>query len=143
MIPVDYVYGEDMRSGTIQMVNVRGNKRLNVLNVPIGRQLAVSNIFLGAEGNHISSNPPIFTALKLNQRVDYSSDFHIFKMEWTKDGFKFYVDGEMAGELEAPYGGMWKLSNFKPGNNSDTTQNYWASGTKMAPFDQPVYLSNI
>lgn len=145
LLPVDGFYGEDIRSGSIQIVNVRGNKHLNVFNVPIGRQLAVSNIYWGSLGNDMLN--PSFSTMKWNQKVDFSSNFHIFKMDWTEDGFKFYVDGEMIDELKAPKSGLWRLGNLHTSmiNGASSIRNHWASGSKMAPFDKPVsiYFQNL
>jgi len=61
-------------------------------------------------------------------------DFHIYKMIWTPNGFTFYVDGKQVDQRNPPSGGFWQLGRFS-GNN-----NIWKSGSKMAPFDKPVFI---
>ena len=67
----------------------------------------------------------------MNSNPDFSSDFHIYKMNWNANGMTFYVDGQQIGQVNPPSGGFWQLGGFS-GNN------IWASGSKMAPFDKPV-----
>jgi len=57
-------------------------------------------------------------------------------MYWTSNGFKFYIDGQAIGNVTAPTGGFWQLVGFNG-------TNIWASGSKMAPFDKPVYTPYI
>ncbi len=60
-------------------------------------------------------------------------DFHVYKMDWNSNGITFYVDGQQTGSVTPSDGGFWKLVGFS-GNN------IWSSGSKMAPFDQPVSI---
>ena len=68
---------------------------------------------------------------RVNTSQDFSASFHIYQMYWTLNGFEFYVDGQQIGKVTPPNGGFWQLGAFS-GNN------IWASGSKMAPFDQSV-----
>lgn len=68
---------------------------------------------------------------RINQQVDFSADFHVYRLEWLLDGLQFYIDDELIGEVYPPAGGFWELGGFRG-------QPIWASGTKMAPFDQRV-----
>ena len=48
---------------------------------------------------------------------------------------RFFVDGELIGEIKPPAGGFWEKGDFA---NNPGGPNIWASGSNMAPFDQPV-----
>lgn len=74
------------------------------------------------------------TIYKLNEGVDFSTDFHVFSTEWSSEGFKFFVDSKLVGQLQAPEGGLWKNAV----GDATKQNNPWISGSRMAPFDQPV-----
>ena len=65
---------------------------------------------------------------------DFSSDFHLFGVEWLPTGFKFYVDNELIGYMSPPPGGFWEMGGFEGENIWNLTGN----GTRIAPFDHPV-----
>jgi len=74
------------------------------------------------------------TIYKLNEGVDFSTDFHVFSTQWSPEGFKFFVDSKLVGQLQAPEGGLWKYAV----GDATKQNNPWISGSRMAPFDQPV-----
>ena len=76
----------------------------------------------------------LFTKKRVNQSSDYASDFHLYRIEWLRDRFEFYIDDQLNREIIPPKSGFWELGKFK---NKST--NPWTSGTRMAPFDAPVY----
>ena len=51
------------------------------------------------------------------------------------DSIKFSVDGSEVGNVEPPPGGFKSTSPFTHLSNIP-----WAAGSKMAPFDQEVYI---
>lgn len=63
---------------------------------------------------------------------DFHADFHTWRLDWTQDNIKIYVDNQLILDVEAD-GGFWAKGGFS-GNN------LWASGSKMAPFDQDFFL---
>lgn len=63
-----------------------------------------------------------------NNPAGYHSAFHKYEMIWDENGIKFLVGYVPAGE------GFWKRGGFQG-------QNIYASGTKMAPFDEEVRIS--
>ena len=76
-----------------------------------------------------------FNFFRVNQTVDYSADFHVYRLEWLLDGIKFYIDDELIGQVHPPNpGGFWKLGKFQGNDNP------WVNGTIMSPFDQKVNL---
>lgn len=66
----------------------------------------------------------------MNNVNDYTASFHIYRLEWTSGGIKFFVDDEMIGQVTPPAGGFWQMGGF-------TGPNIW-SNSSMAPFDKPV-----
>ena len=72
-----------------------------------------------------------FIPLRSLSSGSFSSDFHIFSVEWFPTGITFKVDGQVTGSVSPQTGGFWQLSGL-------TGSNPWASGTKMAPFDKNV-----
>jgi len=66
---------------------------------------------------------------------DFSDDFHVYAVEWTKNHLKFTVNGNEVGTVTPPNGGFWQMGGFQ-GNN------IWANGAKTAPFDKPVKMSH-
>jgi len=73
-----------------------------------------SNLFWGSSSSNAMDSFNI-DALKYNRTNDFSSDFHIYRLDWFPDYIKFYVDDELTGQVKkAP------------------------SAVTMAPFDQPV-----
>lgn len=57
---------------------------------------------------------------------DFSTDYHVYAVEWDKDQFRFYVDGKAYGKVDGQKDG--KPNWFTPGH------------PYPAPFDQKFYL---
>jgi len=116
-------------SGEIDLLETRGNANYTCGKKPYGRQRAAPTIHFGPDrtGKVQASWP------KTNASNDYSSGFHKYVVEWNEDGFRFYYDDFMVGQIQPPDGGFWEYGKFS-GNN------LWANGTKMAPFDEEFYL---
>nr|CAH0106512.1 unnamed protein product [Daphnia galeata] len=131
MLPTDSVYGDWPRSGEIDIVEIKGNADFSCNGNPIGRQLAGCTLHWGPDPSQ--NRYPLTHWEKIIQDPDFSSDFHIFRVEWLPDGFQFFIDDEMIGQVYPPPGGFSELGGF-------SDQNLWNSGTKMAPFDQPFYF---
>lgn len=68
---------------------------------------------------------------RVTEIPDFSSDFHTYRVDWLPNGFHFYIDKELIGEMFPPAGGFWELGGFDG-------ENLWSSGTILAPFDQRV-----
>ncbi|GFO29998.1 hypothetical protein PoB_005650300 [Plakobranchus ocellatus] len=62
----------------------------------------------------------------------WHSQFHIYKVEWTPDHIATYVDSHRIMYLEAGTS-MYDRGKF-------SGPNIWASGSKIAPFDQEFYF---
>jgi len=63
-------------------------------------------------------------------------------MEWTPEGFKFFVDGKITDdELKVPEEGLWKLVAGRDKDKGKEQGHPWRTGSKIAPFDQPVTIA--
>ena len=84
---------------------------------------------------NISKNAAIF--YRFLEESDFSTDFHVYGLQWLPDGMRFFVDGVEIGQVNPPPGGFWELGRFDedPGGH-----NIWANGTTMTPFDRRVCL---
>ena len=157
MLPTDSVYGQWPASGEIDIVEVRSNLDFSCGGAPLGWQLAGQTMHWGPSTNqnafqlthwekYVNTSESIFfkwqnkiynygkLCCRINRQVDFSADFHVYRVEWLLDGLQFYIDDELIGEVYPPAGGFWELGGFRG-------QPIWSSGTKMAPFDQRVLLS--
>lgn len=136
LLPTSEVYGGWPRSGEIDMVEIRGNNNLRSANGKIiGNSMVASTNHWGTDYAH--NQWPLTHYEKILAQGDFSSDFHTFGLERRPDVMRFFVDGNLVGEIRPPAGGFWELGNFasNPGG-----PNIWASGSNMAPFDQPFHF---
>ncbi|XP_046456406.1 beta-1,3-glucan-binding protein-like [Daphnia pulex] len=135
MKPTDNVYGNWPRSGEIDIVEMKGNANFSCDGNPIGRQLAGSTLHWGPDPSQDRWRLSHWE--KLIEEPDFSSDFHVYRVDWLPNGFHFYMDKELIGELFPPPGGFWELGGFEG-------ENLWISGTNLAPFDQRFhFLLNV
>ncbi len=131
LMPQDSKYGGWPRSGEIDMCESRGNEDLNCNGVAQGRQLAGSTLHWGPDPG---SNGFMKTSWwTVNEENDFSSDFHLYRLEWNEDGISSFMDDNYIGGVYPPEGGFWEFGDF----NGD---NPWKDGTKMAPFDSDFYF---
>ncbi|KAK4010861.1 hypothetical protein OUZ56_019989 [Daphnia magna] len=128
MSPTDSVYGSNPRSGEIDITEVRSNVNLSCGSKSYGRQLCGTSLHWGPDSHH--------NGHRVQRNPDFSSDFHIFAMEWLPIGFNFYVDDDLIGHVSPPEGGFWKMGGFEGQNIWNITGN----GTRIAPFDHPFHF---
>ncbi|XP_047476427.1 beta-1,3-glucan-binding protein-like [Penaeus chinensis] len=64
----------------------------------------------------------------------FADDFHVWRLDWTKDNMEFYVDDVLQLTID-PGNSFWDFAGMGP-----SFDNPWAAGDKMAPFDQKFYL---
>ncbi|KAK3767430.1 hypothetical protein RRG08_032105 [Elysia crispata] len=108
------------RAGEIDLMESRGNRG----SWDVG--MVRSAIHWGISGGDRK------TVAGRKQGKNWHSQFHIYKMVWTPDYIATYVDSEQIMYLEAGTS-MYERGHFRGSN-------IWASGDKMAPFDQEFYL---
>lgn len=123
-LPTQRKYGDWPRSGEIDLLEARGNIKYGNEG-QIGVEQVLSTLHFGVDpGQDKTVN------LWKNDPNGYHSGFHKYEMIWNENEMKFLVDGIEMGNIPVE-GGFWKRGGF-------TGDDIWASGTKMAPFDQEV-----
>lgn len=116
-------------SAGIDLVKSHGNLNYTESNgVQIGVKKVTSALHFGPKGSLDKWHDISFTK---NNRYGFDRGFHSCEILWNENGIRFFVDGVETGSVPVD-DGFWKRGDFK-GND------IWASGTKMAPFDQEVY----
>ena len=141
-LPTYSVYGSNPRSGEIDLLEMHGNENWFCKDGQDGTYRMVSTLHWGYDSSHDmfkkkldpAYTPSNRTCWKKNSERSLSSEFHIYAMEWSPDGFRFFLDDQQIGWMLPPPGGFAELAEL-----NDTT-NIWAKAddVKMAPFDQPV-----
>jgi len=131
MLPTHNSYGQWPASGEIDIVESRGNDASCSAG---GRNKFGSTL-------HFGPGWPMDAWDKAHAEYthdagDLSDDFHLFGMEWTKDGIKTSIDGQTVLDYEFPEGGQ-----FAAGGWDESINNPWQYETdKSAPFNQDYYL---
>ena len=132
LVPKQKVYGEWPRSGEIDLMEMRGNRKLFDGNVNVGVEQAGSTLHFGPQWDINGWDKAHYVKNKL---PPYNEDFHIYKMIWTPNKIQFLIDNETVGTVHAG-NGFWNRGKFQ----SSGLPNPWSSGTIMAPFDQEFYI---
>ncbi|KAF3941659.1 Beta-glucanase [Dactylella cylindrospora] len=137
LFPVKDVYGDWPRSGSIDIVQSRGN--------PVGyeaggRDIVTSTLHWGV--SRLADRFWKTTGGRKVRHTDFTKGFHTFGVEWSKDYIFTYHNGQTftvmwVGLNEQSF---WEMGQFA--NNGTLRPNPWAiSPNKHAPFDQDFYLS--
>lgn len=100
MKPSNSRVGLQPGSGEIKIASVRGNERFVCNGLPYGRQMVTSGLSFDSSLNDKSASPSL-SLFEFNEKVDYSSDFHLYRLNATADGIKFFIDDQLTGEVEA------------------------------------------
>lgn len=125
-MPTQWKYGGWPLSGEIDLVESRGNLKYGTKGQS-GVQHVGSTLHFGPRWDQDAFRTAAFS---LNNATGFHTDFHKYEFIWNENGIKYLIDGNEIGYI--PVGdGFWKRGGFKG-------ENIWASGTKMAPFDQEV-----
>jgi beta-glucanase (GH16 family) len=159
MMPENSVYGVWPRSGEIDIMESRGN----TVEYPSGgRDVYTSTLHWGmyfhstqrccfSKISHIvgptAAKDSFWRTTKGHalRRTDYTSDFHTYGIEWSKDYIFSYLDNRLVQVLFVGFQGkegLWDLGKFSTmEENSTILENPWAKGSKQnAPFDEEFYL---
>lgn len=128
LLPSQMKYGGWPRSGEICLMETRGN--INYTNAN-GTQMGVRRVYAALHfGPNRNSDKMNETTFSKSNRNGFDHGFHRFEFLWNEKGIRFFVDGAKIGFVPA-VDGFWNRGNFHG-------ENIWASGTKIAPFDQEV-----
>jgi beta-glucanase (GH16 family) len=137
MLPEEDKYGQWPRSGEIDIMESRGNKKLWAWNQEIGVEQAAATLHFGPSpdvNGHMNAHGSKNTA----PGNGFDMAYHIFAVLWTPDMIQFSIDGDVIKTI-APSAqtGFWGVGGF-PGN----IPNPWvgAPNFKMAPFDQNFHF---
>ncbi|KAF3095001.1 hypothetical protein TWF102_007400 [Orbilia oligospora] len=137
LIPVNNTYGEWPRSGSIDIMQLRGNDKT----YPVGgRDIFTSTLHWGV--SRLADRFWKTTRSRQIRHTDFTKGFHTFGIEWTKDYIFTYHNGRIYSVLWVGFlqQSLWNLGQFS--NNGTLHPNPWAgSGNNNAPFDQLFYLS--
>ncbi|XP_047498880.1 beta-1,3-glucan-binding protein-like [Penaeus chinensis] len=128
MLPRNWPYGRWPASGEIDIVEARGNENYGNL----GNQYGGTTLHWGPyfHENKYDLTHKIYAACD----GSFADSFHIWRVDWTKDSMKFYVDDTLELEVD-PGTNFWDFGSF-----GDQIDNPWSTGSKMAPFDQEFYF---
>lgn len=127
-MPTESKYLEWPRSGEIDLMESRGNVNYtNPNGIQSGVKQVTSTLHFGPSAQLDGWTTSTYS--KINE-TGFNNGFHAYEFIWNDKGITFYVDRVEIGSV--PVGdGFWKRGDFE-GND------IWASGSKMAPFDQEV-----
>lgn len=132
LLPKNSVYGMWPRSGEIDLLEARGNRKLYAGNTHVGTEQGGSTMHFGPRWDH--NGWPTAHATK-NHNPGYDSAFHNYKLVWTPTQIQFFYDNQHVLTVNADQG-FWKRGHFEHSG----LPNPWIHGTPMAPFDQEFFI---
>ncbi|KAF9136454.1 hypothetical protein BGX30_011175 [Mortierella sp. GBA39] len=128
MLPAHYQYGNWPASGEIDLVESRGNGP----EYPGGGYDKVASTLHWGPSYEFNRFQMTHAEYALPAGKTFADDFHIFTLDWTPQGIKTFVDGNLL--LDVPFDNMFKKGQFPP-----WVENLWEN-SNAAPFDQEFYL---
>lgn len=128
LMPTQNKYGHWPQSGEIDLFESRGNAHYKDVNgTEIGVEQMASTLHFGPD----PKKDAFRTALNFkSNNTGFNNGFHKYSFLWDESGIRFFVDDDEFAFISVD-DGFWKRGDFNG-------ENIWASGTKMAPFDQEV-----
>lgn len=131
LLPQDRVYGDWPRSGEIDLLESRGNRKyVDHNNEHIGVENFGSTLHFGPRWDQDG-----WSTATMNKRTPagqgYDRQFHNYKLEWTPTYIRVFLDNNHVGEISVD-DGFWKRGNFQG-------ENIWPNDSPMAPFDKEVF----
>lgn len=132
LLPTKYVYGGWPRSGEIDLVESRGNRKLFSDRTNVGSEQIGSTLHFGPKTDINGWTTAHYVK---NLVPGFDEDFHVYKLVWTPEKIQFFVDEGVVGVVKAG-NGFWKRGNF----SGSGLPNLWQTGTKMAPFDEEFHI---
>jgi len=141
MLPETSVYGGWPRSGEIDIVEIIGNRDLRCGTSSRG----IDHMGVAMHwGPAWDENHYYLTQRSKNDNTNYGDNFHNYVLEWSTNGLRFYIDNLNTPLMDVPSPPInqnpgW-INFWEFGKPWRATQNPWASGTNMAPFDQPFHI---
>jgi beta-glucanase (GH16 family) len=74
----------------------RGNRQLFNGNTNVGVEQFASTLHFGPDANH---NGFMHAHYEKNNRPGFDRNFHNYKLEWTPNHLKFFVDNQLIGTV--------------------------------------------
>lgn len=137
--PKSNVYGEWPTSGEIDLVEARGNRNYqdDVGSIGVDQMTATMHFGPNPKANGWDNAHYIKSSNK-----GFNEDFHIYKLDWSKNGIVIFVDNEEIGKFSVENDkSFWELGQFENNQDIKDKTNPWAQGTAMAPFDQEFFIT--
>jgi beta-glucanase (GH16 family) len=132
LLPTRNVYGGWPRSGEIDLLEARGNRKLFLGKTNVGVEQFGSTLHFGP---HTNVNGWRTANFAKNQIPGFDEDFHTYKLYWTPEKFQFFLDDKSIGTIKVGKG-FWERGNF----NSSGFPNLWQNASINAPFDQEFHI---
>jgi beta-glucanase (GH16 family) len=133
LVPTRKVYGDFPRSGEIDLVESRGNRRLFDGTRNVGVEHVSSNLHYGPNRTNDGWRE---ASVQRNRSPGYHKAFHVYRMVWTPERIRFFIDDLHITTISAD-NGFWQRGNFAAKNFT----NPWAKASRMAPFDQEFHIA--
>lgn len=133
-MPRHNVYGEWPRSGEIDLMEMRSNRRLYSGNTNVGTGQIGSTLHFGPRWDINGAHTAHYAR---NQDPGYDVNFQTYTLIWTPTQLQFLVDNQHIGTVDAGTG-FWNRAGFD--GWAQGLPNPWTGGTVMAPFDQEFYI---
>nr|CAD7573933.1 unnamed protein product [Timema californicum] len=138
LLPKHSAYGSWPNSGQITVGESRGNARYMLNEDPLGIQRVEMALNFGLQ--ELIQDHQGLIKKYANSEEGWDTNFHEYQVDWTRDGFEFFIDGKSLMNVTPPIdGGFWSLGGFTA--DPYPANNIYQYGTKMAPFDQQFYLA--
>lgn len=135
LLPRDDVYGNWPRSGEMDFIEARGNRKLMKNKKNHGINQITSTLHFGPKHD---VNGWEHAHFKKSNSKGFNEKFHVYKLDWNENGIKFFIDNKEYGNITIEgEDNFWKIGEFRNWKNE---KNPWAKGTSMAPFDQEFYI---
>lgn len=109
LLPTHWVYGGWPRSGEIDLLESRGNRKLFSGNTNIGTEQMGSTLHFGPRYDHNGWQTAHYVK---NSVPSFSDTFHTYKLVWTPQYLEFFVDGHSIGKVNAGTG-FWNRGHFQ------------------------------
>ncbi len=96
---------------------MRGNLYMSCMGSLHNRRVVSSGLIWGPIDS-VDNVTDASTIYKLNEGVDFSTDFHVFSTQWSPEGFKFFVDSKLVGQRHwSPLYSIWSANYASPNPN--------------------------
>ncbi|KAI7906699.1 concanavalin A-like lectin/glucanase domain-containing protein [Cokeromyces recurvatus] len=132
MLPTDSAYGGWPASGEIDIIESRGNDRY-----AYGNNSVVSSALHWGPHSYLNKYNLTTNTLMSASGQSWTDDFHLYGLEWTKEGIRTYVDNTTILQVD------FNETAWSRGQFTNDTMNPWTEGDISAPFDQEFYLVHI